>query len=771
MFGHKSTIKKLTLAISLALPFGLYATEKDVDKKNEKVTVNKTKRSDNESAAKDLSTTGSKTTQLSEITVTDSEVTKGYTANRTRFATKTDTRLQDTPMSVQVVTREVIDDQASNTILDVIKNVSGIQAPPGGYYDNFYIRGFSTSVDTYRNGLKLNSMRGVPDMAFVDHIEVAKGPSSMLYGRVQPGGLVNTVTKRPQAQAAYSIQQKFSSWDNYRTVIDATGGINADNTLRYRIMGAYDTGNSWVDLQQHDNLAGSINLSWIPSSRFELNMQIEGYDKKMTNVAYTAQQIPVPTGSNRPLNLPRNWTQNDPVMWSNYPAVEKSALFSYDWTFAFNDDWKLINRFGYSIIDDTQSMMTPLVFTPSTGMMTRRINYNIVDRNVLTTNLDLIGNFSTWGVKHKLLTGFDYTYHRTIYKGYRQSGTLPTPGVPALNVYAPTYGNVNIATLTRTINPSLSNILYYQNMDNPGVYIQDQISLGDHLEVLLGARHDWTFEPVTVSNMVGTTGAACYPKCDGRLNPNTPKEQATSPRAGLLYKFSDQFSLYGSYSKSFGSSNSSAQTYDGSRPPPQIGVQYELGGKASLWDDTVTASITLFDLYQRNRMTADPSHTGFSLPVGEVRSKGIELDVAGQITKHINLIGSYTYNDAEIIKDSTIGASSILGKAWLGVPKNSGSIWAKYDFTPEAADSWALGAGAYLNGMRQGNNANTFQLPGYTRIDTMLSYRTKAYGHPISAQLNVQNLFDKHYFEATDGGSNAYYGTPRTISGTVSFRF
>ncbi|MDP3010068.1 MAG: TonB-dependent siderophore receptor [Methylococcales bacterium] len=758
MFGHKSTIKKLTLAISLALPFGLYAAEKDVDKKNEKVTVAS-------------STTGSKTTQLSEITVTDSGVSKGYTANRSRVATKTDTRLQDTPISVQVVTREVIDDQASNTILDVVKNVSGIQAPPGGYYDNFYIRGFSTSVDTYRNGLKLNSMRGVPDMAFVDHIEVAKGPSSMLYGRVQPGGLVNTVTKRPQAQAAYSIQQKFSSWDNYRTVIDATGGINADNTLRYRIMGAYDTGNSWVDLQQHDNLAGSINLSWIPSSRFELNMQIEGYDKKMTNVAYTAQQIPVPTGRNRPLNLPRNWTQNDPVMWSNYPAVEKSALFSYDWTFAFNDNWKLINRFGYSIIDDTQSMMTPLAFTPSTGLMTRRINYNVIDRNVLTTNLDLIGNFSTWGVKHKLLTGFDYTYHRTTYKGYRQSGTLPTPGVPALNVYAPTYGNVNIATLTRTINPSLSNILYYQNMDNPGVYIQDQISLGDHLEVLLGARHDWTFEPVTVSNMVGTTGAACYPKCDGRLNPNTPKEQATSPRAGLLYKFSDQFSLYGSYSKSFGSSNSSAQTYDGSRPPPQIGVQYEVGGKASLWDDTVTASVTLFDLYQRNRMTADPSHTGFSLPVGEVRSKGIELDVAGQITKHINLIGSYTYNDAEIIKDSTAGAASILGKTWLGVPKNSGSIWAKYDFTPEAADSWALGAGAYLNGMRQGNNANTFQLPGYTRIDTMLSYRTKAYGHSISAQLNVQNLFDRHYFEATDGGSNAYYGAPRTISGTVSFRF
>jgi iron complex outermembrane receptor protein len=768
MFGHKPTIKKLALAISLALPFGLYASEKEVDENNQKVS--KTKSSDKETAANDSKADA---TQLPEVTVSEIAAgpTKGYTASRSKVATKTDTRLQDTPISVQVVPREVIDDQAANSILDVIKNVSGIQAPPGGYYDNFYIRGFSTVVDTYRNGLKLNSMRGVPDMAFVDHIEVAKGPSSMLYGRVQPGGLVNTVTKRPQAQAAYSVSQKFSSWDNYRTVVDATGGINSDNTLMYRVMGAYDTGNSWVDLQQHDNMAGSVNLSWVPSARFELNMQMEGYDKKMTNVAYTAQQIPVPTGTNRPLNLPRNWTQNDPVMWSNYPSVEKSGLFSYDWTFAFNDDWKLTNRFGYSILDDTQSMMTPLAFTPATGMMTRRINYNIIERNVLTTNLDLVGNFSTWGVKHKLLTGFDYTYHRTSYKGYRQSGTAATPGVPALNVYSPTYGNVNMTALSQAIDPSLSNIVYFQNMDNPGIYIQDQISLGDHWELLLGARHDWTYEPVTINSMVGSTGAACYPRCNGMLNPNTHEEQATSPRAGLLYKFNDQFSVYGSYSESFGTSNGSSVTFDGSRPPPQVGVQYEVGGKASLFDDTVTASVTLFDLYQRNRMTADPDHTGYSLPVGEVRSKGIELDVAGQITKHINLIGSYTFNEAEVTKDNTKGASSIVGKDWYGVPKNSGSIWAKYDFTPEASDSWAVGAGAYLNGMRQGNNTNTFQLPGYARIDAMLSYRTKAGGHPITAQLNLQNLFDKWYFEATDGGSNAYYGAPRTISGTVSFRF
>lgn len=708
-------------------------------------------------------------TQLPEVTVSASSLDgiQGYAAKRASSATKTDTSLLETPIAVQVVPREVIDDRQPTSILEAVKNVSGIQAPPGGYYDNFYIRGFATSVDTYRNGLKLNSMRGVPDMAFVDHVEVAKGPSSMLYGRVQPGGIVNTVTKRPQAEAAYSLQQQFGSWNSTRTVLDATGGVNADNTLMYRVMGVYDQGESWVDFQKHDNKAGAAYLTWIPSSRFELNLQLEAYDKKMTNVAYTSQQIPVI--GNRPANLPRNWTQNDPVMWSDFPATEKATLFSYDWTFAINDAWKLTNRLGYSELDDVQSMMTPLVFNAVTKTMTRRVNYNHIERKVLTTNIDLVGEFTTWDIKHKLLTGFDYVNHRTTYKGYRQSGAASTPGVPALNIYSPVYGNVNIAALHAAIDPSASNIVYFQNMDDIGAYVQDQVSIGNSWEILLGGRWDKTHDPVT--KLVGVTTASCYPNCGGALNPDTPTEEAFSPRAGLLYKISNQVSLYGSYSKSFGNSNGSSLTYDGSRPPPQIGIQYELGVKANLMDNKLSTSLTLFDLYQRNRMTADLAHIGFSLPVGEVRSQGIEFDIAGQVSKHVSVIGSYTYNEAEITKDNTTGVNSLRGKTWYGVPKNSASVWAKYDTAPGSVYGWAFGAGAYFNGERQGNNTNTFQLPGYTRVDAMLSYRTKAGKYPVSAQLNVQNLFDKWYFEATDGATNAYYGSPRAFTGTVSLSF
>jgi iron complex outermembrane recepter protein len=152
-------------------------------------------------------------------------------------------------------------------------------------------------------------------------------------------------------------------------------------------------------------------------------------------------------------------------------------------------------------------------------------------------------------------------------------------------------------------------------------------------------------------------------------------------------------------------------------------------------------------------------------------SQGVEFDIAGQVSKHISLIGSYTYNEAEITKDNTTGVNSTLGKTWYGVPKNSASVWAKYDTDPGAADGWVFGAGAYYNGERQGNNTNTFQLPAYTRVDAMLSYRTRLGAHPVSAQLNVQNLFDTWYFEATDGSTNAYYGSPRAFMGTLAFDF
>ncbi|HOG03763.1 MAG TPA: TonB-dependent receptor plug domain-containing protein, partial [Accumulibacter sp.] len=267
------------------------------------------------------------------------DVDNGYVAKRANSATKTDTPILDTPMAIQVITRDVLDDQQTLSIQEAVKNVSGVQTPPGVYYDNFLIRGFSTGSDTFRNGLKLNGVIGTEDMAFVDHVDVVKGPASMLYGRIQPGGLVNIVTRKPQDETAASLQQQVGSWGLLRTTADITGPANKDKTLLYRVMGVYDQADNFIDYQHHKNAAGAAYLSWLPSSSFQANLQLEYYDQKVANPGYTAQQIPII--GNRPADVPRHWTQNDPVMWSQWPNTVKRTTAAFDWTYAFNDSWKL----------------------------------------------------------------------------------------------------------------------------------------------------------------------------------------------------------------------------------------------------------------------------------------------------------------------------------------------------------------------------------------------------------------------------------------------
>jgi iron complex outermembrane receptor protein len=334
--------------------------------------------------------------------------------------------------------------------------------------------------------------------------------------------------------------------------------------------------------------------------------------------------------------------------------------------------------------------------------------------------------------------------------------------VPDINIFSPVYGNIDPAVVQALINVGAKNVLWRSQFRDNGLYVQDQMSFGKRWEVLLGGRHDWAKDRSSL--VYGTTTSACYPNCTGDFNPAYHNESQFSPRAGVLYKFTDTVSAYGSYSKSFGSSKT-AVSFSGEVLPPEHGEQLEAGVKADLLDGKVTTSASIYDLRLKNRQTPDTAHAGYSLAVGEVRSQGMELDAAGQVTPHINMIGSYTFNSAVVTSDNTTGVSSTLGKHWAGVPLHSASLWAKYDVTPSTEDGLTFGAGVYLNGQRQANNTNTAQLPGYGRLDGMVGYRTKVANHKVSGQLNVNNLLDKTYFE--NGGSTANYGAPRNLMASV----
>lgn len=699
---------------------------------------------------------------LPEVSVVAAALARSYGVVSSSTGTKTNTPLLETPVAVQIVPKSVLEDKQITSIQEAVKQVSGVQPPQSSflYYDTFIIRGLQTQNNIFRNGLKLTAVAGTTDLAFIERLEIAKGPSSMLYGRVWPGGMVNIATKTPQAETALSVQQQFGSWNTYRTTADATAAIDDEKTLRYRVIGVYDKGDSFINYQHHENQAVAAYFSWSPSADFKSNLQLEYYDQKGASLGSYAQTVPII--GNRPADLPRRWTQNDPVVWSNWPDTVERLNVAYDWSYAFNDQWKLTQRFNYFTLDENQSYIAFQAFNPATRMLSRKFSYLAASRTGYSTNLDLTGEFRTGGLKHRVLAGIDYFWTDFVLKGYSEGATLNR--IPAINIYSPVYGNISLASMQGYFDSARANVFTRSRQKDYGFYLQDQVSLGDSWEVLVGGRYDVAKDGGVL--VAGSTSAACFPNCTGQWNPNYPTDEYFSPRLGLLYKLTNSMSLYGSYSRSFDSTNLTSRSFDGSEFSPQTGEQYELGAKASFFEGNLNASATLFDLRQQNILTPDPVHSGYSVSTGEVHSQGLELDAAGEVASHISLIASFTYNPTEVSKDNTAGVNNTVGKQFVGVPSRSASLWAKYDSNPGGGEGFAYGLGVYANSERQLNALNTAQIPGYVRLDAMFAYRTKVGNKRLAAQLNVQNLTDKTYFEY-GSASYAQYGAPRNVMASI----
>jgi iron complex outermembrane receptor protein len=703
----------------------------------------------------------------------------GYRRTTSVSATKTETPLIDTPVAVQIVPHEVIQDQQDLNIMEAVKNVSGVQAQPGTYYDQYRIRGFDSGYGaTYRNGLKMEGILGSEEIAFTDRVEVVKGPASVLYGRIEPGGFVNVVTKKPQEDFKAVLEQQGGSFGLARSTVDVTGSANESKTVLYRLMGAFDHADSFTDFDHHNNGAVAAFFTFRPTSNFEFNAQIEHYEKRQTTPDGSGL-IPVNTlfddngkpiifrGANdRPLNLPRHFSVSDPILWSDFPYTVHRTLYYYDWTYKIADSWKITNRFHYLDSNENQTGLTTRSFD-NVDTIARRFVFNPLQRNILNTNLDVNGEIATGPLTHKVLAGVDwYSY----VDNWGPGDTIGrAPDGTELNIFAPQYGSAGPLLYLRKFG-ALSNYLWRTRERDFGVYGQDQISLlDDRLHILLGGR--WDKAEVSQSKTYGNIFADCYPFCTGYPMSRFPDKPELSPRAGILFKLSDNVSAYGSYVRSFGQSNG-ANIANGTVPPPEEGIQWEAGLKSQWLNGRLTGSITLFDLRRKNILEQDPLNPDYQIAIGEVQSRGIELDLAGQVTENLSLIGSYTYDVAKITSDNNNGNK---GHVFNGVAPHVGNLWAKWDTAPGLPEGWEFGGGVYAMSWRWGNDANTWILPSYVRFDAMAAYRTVLFGQKVAFRLNLKNLTDARYFAYSDAvsgsGTNAYYGQPRAVIGSVSFQF
>jgi len=687
---------------------------------------------------------------LQRVEITGTAV-RGYAASDSNTATKSPTPLLETPMSVQVVPREVIDDRKARTSLEAVQNLSGIQSSTYQFYDQFLIRGFDSGYGvTFRNGLQLQGINEAVNMAFVDRIEVVKGPSSMLYGRIEPGGFVNVVTRKPQPTAAYSVELEGGRWGFARATADATGPISQDGTWLYRVTANLDRSDSWVDNAHRDNKALAATVAWRPSTTFDANLQFEHYDYRTTWL-----DASIPIIGDRPAPLPRNFSIIYPQSWSSYPYTTNRSLVAFEWNLALSDTWRLTQRLHYVDSSENQQGVYADNFDgvdSFTGVRFTHTGPGWV-RKTLSTNLDLSGEFTTGDVKHRVLVGLDWFRFTDDTPG----STGDIAGTAPLNIYAPVYGDYS-GILQGLVASDATNIIYRDRSRDTGLYFQDQMSFGPRWELLIGGRFDRATD--AYADTYGSRDSACYPNCTGYPVTAYPTDKAFSPRLGLLYKLSNSASVYASYAKSFGTSN--GPDADGNPIPPQKGTQYELGFKVALLDGRVNTSASLFDLTKTNIPEYDP--VSF-LPrvVGEARSKGLEFDLAGQVTRNVSLIGSYTWIRAVITKDPVSGTE---GRRLPGAAPQFASVWAKYDTAPGAAQGWAAGAGVYASSKRQGDDANTWQLRGYARVDAMAAYRTKIGSQRMTAQLNLNNVFDRTYFDHGGYGSAAY-GAPRNLTGSL----
>jgi iron complex outermembrane recepter protein len=348
---------------------------------------------------------------------------------------------------------------------------------------------------------------------------------------------------------------------------------------------------------------------------------------------------------------------------------------------------------------------------------------------------------ATGPVNHDIVVGVDY------YRNYSQgtNRSLPAGETPSLNIFDPDYEVLPqpiLEDLTVLARDSSS------TLDVFGIYIQDLISITDNLKLLLGGRFDFADQESVFND-----------------SPSSRYDEAFNPRIGLVYQPIEPLSLYASYSRSF--APNFGTTSDGETLEPERGTQYEIGARAELLDGRLSTNLAFYDLTKVNIADTDPNDptSTFFVPIGEQRSRGVELDVAGEILPGWNLIASYAYTDAEIT-EGTFGVPD--GSRPANVPEHSGSLWTTYEIQNGDFQGLGFGLGLFFVGERQGDNQNTFELPGYVRTDAAVYYQQDNW----RAAVNVRNLFDTNYFESIEYGRvTVKPGAPFTIIGSVSVEF
>lgn len=680
---------------------------------------------------------------IEEISVEASRE-REYSVPAAASATRTETPILDTPLTIQVVPEQVLQDQGGYRLEDALRNVSGMKFLPSYVpYETLQGRGFT--VTPFRDGARVFFLT-VP-LANAERIEVLKGPAAVLYGRLEPGGMVNVVPKRPEAEAAYAFEQQVGSWEAYRTTADATGPLTPGRELRYRVGAEWLDAHEFIDRRYEQRLFVAPSISWHPGEATSVSVSLEYRDEK------SPSNPGVPALGDRPAPVPVSRYYGEPSMNDHFKVLAGYLRAEH----RLNDALTLRARgafwegdYHYAGIYQNELGADGQTLTRIFGL------YSDYDkRSNADASLELVATVETFGARHTLLAGVDW--HQD---GMRANWADITTA-PDVTLSDPGYGTLDVAA----VKAQVPNAWFVQHNAWTGLNLQDQVKLGEAWHVLAGLRYDWTtaqsgFDDTSFEN-------AEVAQADSTLHLGH-----LSPRAGVVFKPLPSVSLYASYSSSFGASN--GRSASGEPLDPEVGQQWEAGVKAETPDQRLSGTLVGYQLTKQNVATQDLStpDPNDSRLAGEARSRGLELDLAGQLGDGWRVVANLAWVDARFTKDD----GGLQGLHLQNVPKLLGNLWLTRSFLGGALSGLTLGGGVRGQSDVEGAFLSAFfseqsvTLPGFVLLDLMGAYAFEVSRAQVTVQLNAQNVLDRTHYVSAGGRNEIHAGSPRAFLGSLRFQ-
>lgn len=661
-----------------------------------------------------------------------------YNVPNASTATGTDTPIIETPFSVQVVPQEVIRDQQIIRIEDALNNISGVSSAgsDAGRQAAFNVRGFGNQLGSgtpvLRDGYRLyGSFQAIPEIANLQQVEVLKGPSSILYGQIQPGGVINLASKQPLDQDFTEAELQVGNREFVRSRFDINIPAIDDEKVSSRINGVYQHEASFRNFDTDINqIFLAPVFKWKIGDRTDLTFNLE-YIHKESFADFGLTQF-----GDGVAPVSREFVTNNPDDTIDTDYVSTGYSFEH----RFNDDWKIRNGFRFISYNSDYSVIA-LPFTVEGANVTRFFADQDGEDRSYSLFTNTVGNFKTGSIKHILTAGIDLNRS--------ESSIFTLFGEPSvLNIFNPNYD--------LDPKPDRSTLpLFGDTLDTAnrlGIYLQDQVYLLDSLIFVAGLRYDTVSQTTTNVETDFTEGGETEQTND-----------AFTPRFGLLYRPIPELSLFANYSQSF--EPTTDLTSSGSALDPETGEGFEVGVKTELFDQKLLTTLTYFDITKQNVAVADPNNTLFSIPVGEQSSQGIELDITGEVLPGLNLIGSYAYIDAKVTDDTD---EAIVGNKLFSVPENKVTFWTTYEIQQGSLEGLGLGVGFEYADNRFGDLANSFTLGDYLIGNAAIFYQSDNYRLAV----NVKNFTDANYITAATGNEGGIEpGFPLTVIGSVSVKF